>query len=82
MNVDSAPLPARPDHDGADGVHQAAAVVGDHQLRSTQATLAQTALELGPEVLGLAVPDGAAEDLSAPVGADARGDHDGLRVKM
>jgi hypothetical protein len=43
-----------------------------------QAAAAQVAEELGPELLGFAVPDRAAEDFAVAVGAGAGGDHDRL----
>ena len=44
-----------------------------------QASVAQRAQELAPEVLGLAVADVDAQHLAVSVGGDAGGDHDRLR---
>jgi len=43
--MDPAALPDRAQHHGADGGDQAGVVVGDHQLHSVQAALAQAAQE-------------------------------------
>ena len=66
--VDPAALPAGALQHDADRVRQAAVAVADDQLHPAEAAVAQTAQELGPEVLGLAVPDLAAQDLPAAVG--------------
>ncbi len=76
--MDPAALPAHALHDGADGVGEAAVGVADDQLDAGQAAVAQVPQELGPEVLGLAVPGRAAEDFPSAVGADTGRDHDGL----
>ncbi len=52
--------------------------VADDELDPAQAAVAQVAQELGPERLGLAVPDLAAQHFPSAVGADAGGDHDRL----
>lgn len=52
--------------------------IGDDELDTGQAAATQVAEELGPELLGLAVPHGAAEHLAVAIGADAGGDHDRL----
>ena len=50
--------------------------IGDDQLDATQATSGQTAQELGPERLGLAVADGHAEHFAPAIGVDCHGnDH-------
>jgi hypothetical protein len=68
----------RTEQHGVDGVAQAAVMIGDHQLHPGQAAFAQAAQEFGPEGLGLAVADRAAQHLPAPVGGHTGGDHDGL----
>ena len=57
---------------------QPGVLVGDDQPDPGQAALLQPGQERPPEHLVLAVADVQAEDLAAPVGGDAGGDHDGL----
>jgi hypothetical protein len=75
--VDPAALPGRAGQHGVDRVGQPAVGVGDDQLDPVQAAVAQTAQEVGPEHLVLAVTDVDPEHLPAPVGRDAGGDDDG-----
>jgi hypothetical protein len=69
-------LPGRALQYRCDGVDQPSVLVADDQLDAVQAALAQVAQELGPERLGLAVPDRAAQHLPAAVSAHAGGDDD------
>ena len=76
--MDPAPLPCGALQDPADRGDETAVGVGDDELDAGQAAFAQIGEELGPERLGLVVPDRAAEDLAVPVGADAGRDDHGL----
>lgn len=76
--VDSAALPGTALQDRPDGVDQAAVGIADDQLDTVQAAVTQVAEELGAELLGLAVTGRAAQHLTAPIGADAGSDDDGL----
>ena len=76
--MNSISLPCRASHVGVDRVHQAAVVVGDHQLGPTQSAVALGPQKLRPEVLGFGVLDRAPQNLTAPVGGHASGDDHGL----
>jgi hypothetical protein len=76
--VDAAALPGRADHDFADGFDESAVAVGDDEADTGQAAFPRRAQELGPEGLGLAVPDRDAEHFAAAILGDAGRDDDGL----
>ena len=48
--------------------------IGDDELDAAQATPGQTAEELGPERLRLAVADGHAQDFAPAIGVDSDSD--------
>ncbi len=66
-------LPGGAEHLG-DGRLQSLMCVGDDQLDAAQAAPGQTAQELGPERLGLAVADGHAEHFAPAIGVDGDSD--------
>lgn len=76
-DVEPASLPCSAGQSGDDGVHQAAVVVGDHQLGPAQSPVAQGPQELSPEVPGFGVADRAPQNLPA-VGGHTGGDDHGL----
>jgi hypothetical protein len=78
QEVHPAALPGRALQHGGDRGLEPGVGVGDDQLDAVQAAGAQVAQELGPERFGLAVADGAAQDLAVAVRAHSGGDHHGL----
>ena len=74
--VDAAALPGGAEYLG-DGCLQSFMRIGDDQLDATQAASGQTAQELGPEWLGLAVADGHTEHFPPAVGVDCHGNDHG-----
>ena len=69
----AAALPGSAEHLG-DRCVQTLVRVGDHQLGAPQAAAGETAQELDPERLGLAVAERHAKYLPSAVGVDAHGD--------
>ena len=71
--VHATALPGGAQHLGDRGL-QPFMGIGDHQLDAAQAAPGQTAQELGPERLGLAVADRHAQHFAAAIGVDANSD--------
>jgi hypothetical protein len=77
--VDAAALPGAALQDPGDRCGEPSVGVGDDELHAGEPAVGEVAEELGPERLVLRVTDVDPDDLTVPVPAHGRGDHDGLR---
>lgn len=79
LQVRHAALPGAALEQARDGGHEPGVAVGDHEANAGQPALAQAAEERRPGVLALGVDHVAAQEVLAPVGAQADRGHDALR---